>query len=372
MSRIISPVRPFSQFTPRIAAWPQKGTPYTECFYEALTKRGVSVIDGDLSIRWIMKHVKSIDYLHFHWPSFAYAYRNDLGKTFHALLKFLLFLAIAKINGKEILWTAHNLYPHDKGRWISTAIDAMVRHLITRIARIIFVHGPTARELLSAEFPHAKGKITVIDHGHFIHFYENQSNKLLARRKVELPVNTYVFLFIGICKKYKNIPELIRAFNQVTGDVMLLVAGNFPDESYLREITDMVKGQESRIRIVAKHIPDDELQFYLNACDAVVLPYSEILTSGAAMLAISFGRPVIAPDKGYLKDVIKQDCGILYKAEDPHGLVNALVEVQKVSFSERNIINHALTYDWERIADLVFKQIAKDYVIRQPLIKRMT
>lgn len=345
----------------RVAAFPRRGYPYTVCFYEALQKKGIEVLEGDSSIRWLTREVKNIDYFHFHWPSFAYAYRDNLKKTFHELVRYLLYLTIIKISGKKILWTAHNLYPHDKGRQVSIAIDIFVRHLITKITSIIFVHGLVAAKIVVGEFPRTRKKLVIINHGHWVNFYKNQASKELARQKLEVPADKFVFLFVGTCKRYKNIPALVKAFKQLSENVMLLIAGRFQEECYFKEITDSVQENEDRIRLVGQYIPDDDLQFYLNASDAVVLPYSEILTSGAAMLAISMGKPVIAPEKGYLKDVINSDCGLLYKPEDPNGLLNALREIQEKSFDEGIIIKHALAYDWDSIADRVCKELVENH-----------
>ena len=55
-------------------------------------------------------------------------------------------------------------------------------------------------------------------------------------------------------------------------------------------------------------VPDGEVQHYLLAADAVVLPFKEILTSGSAMLALSFGRPVVAPH-GWVTLLISSESG---------------------------------------------------------------
>ena len=343
----------------RIAAYPLHGEPYTECFYEALRKKGVAIADGKFSIRWLIKEVTAIDYFHLHWPSMWYAYRDDLRKTVHALIRMLVYLAIIRIKGKRIIWTAHNLYPHEKGGRVNAAINVAVRHALTQVATLVLVHGPAAAKIVAREFPASKRKLLTIDHGHFVNSYRNEMPKPLARKKLGIPDGDFVFLFIGKCRRYKNIHELIPAFRKISGAVRLLVVGKFHEESYRREIGEIVAEQDDRITMIPKHIADDDLQMYLNASDAVVLPYSEILTSGAAMLAISYGRPVIAPNTGYLTDVINSDCGLLYEGEDPNGLLEAMMEVQNKSFDEQRIIKHALTYDWDSIADIVYARIAE-------------
>ncbi|MEZ4597387.1 MAG: glycosyltransferase [Chloroflexota bacterium] len=48
------------------------------------------------------------------------------------------------------------------------------------------------------------------------------------------------------------------------------------------------------------NVPDDRMQVFLRAADVMVLPYRDVLTSGSAILAMTFGLPVVAPRIGCL------------------------------------------------------------------------
>ncbi|WP_242482112.1 glycosyltransferase, partial [Trichormus variabilis] len=72
-------------------------------------------------------------------------------------------------------------------------------------------------------------------------------------------------------------------------------------------MTDMLLQKidnEPNIKFIPGFVPSEKLQIYLNACDVVVFPYRDILTSGAVMLAMSFGRACIAPRKGCIAEVL--------------------------------------------------------------------
>ena len=81
---------------------------------------------------------------------------------------------------------------------------------------------------------------------------------------------------------------------------------------------------DPRISMQLRSIPDDEMQLYLRACDAVVLPFRDVLTSGSAILAMSFGRAVIAPRLGCLPETLSDDAAILYDPTAPDALRDAL------------------------------------------------
>ena len=73
---------------------------------------------------------------------------------------------------------------------------------------------------------------------------------------------------------------------------------------------------DRRIRLPLRFVPDDELQVWLRAADVVVLPFRDILTSGSAILALSFGRPVVAPALGCLPETVPT-AGVLYDPDAP-------------------------------------------------------
>ena len=68
------------------------------------------------------------------------------------------------------------------------------------------------------------------------------------------------------------------------------------------------------------------------------------------MLAISFGRPVIAPRLGHLQDVINPECGILYNPSDAEGLSRAMQHVQDYHFDDAVIRQHARSFEWRDAA----------------------
>jgi glycosyltransferase involved in cell wall biosynthesis len=62
----------------------------------------------------------------------------------------------------------------------------------------------------------------------------------------------------------------------------------------------------------------------LRASDIVVLPYRASLTSGALLLALSFGRPVIAAASPHVRETVGDDEAILVPAGDRVALARAL------------------------------------------------
>ncbi len=195
-------------------------------------------------------------------------------------------------------------------------------------------------------FPAVAGRTVLIDHGHYIGYYPDVVTRSAARLKLGIADNDFVFLFIGLCKPYKNVEGLISAFEQLGGEPVLVIAGKFPNSKYEATIRAAVARSRARIILHPGFVPDGDIQIYLHACDIVTAPYKEVLTSGTTMLAFSFGRPVIAPALGFLKDAVTEDSGLLYDASQLDGLENAMQSAMQAKFDESRIVEHAKAHDW--------------------------
>lgn len=333
-------------------AFPLRGDSYTDCLYPALTAAGVNVREGVFAGRWLLRNLHQVDYIHINWPSFFYGatYRSDALRGF-AL--FLFLLTLARWRGARILWTVHNLYPHDP--CVIPALNPLGRWILIRVGTRFFIHGPSALKDALREFPAMAARTTVIDHGNWIGYYANSVGRASARAKFGLRDGDFVFLFIGLCKPYKNLEELLDAFATLPDAAVLMIAGKFPDAEYQARITEAINRSpaRARIRLFAQFVANEELQFFLNAADAVVAPYVEVLTSGTAMLALSFGRPVVAPARGFLRDAITTECGSLYESDDPDGLHGAMLRVMHLRFDDQRIMQAAMCHDWRNAAQSI-------------------
>jgi glycosyltransferase involved in cell wall biosynthesis len=97
----------------------------------------------------------------------------------------------------------------------------------------------------------------------------------------------------------------------------LLIVGKPLNQKIAKEINSVV---DNRITTVLEFIPDDDIQIYMNAADVVILPYTDILTSGAAILAMSFGKPVIAPAVKCITETIDDKGGFVGSGSVSNGL----------------------------------------------------
>lgn len=328
----------------RVFAFPKTGIAYNESFYRAVEAAGVQVIEGVFSGRWLLRHLRSDDVAHFHWPAFAYGGAASPIALWMRFVRFISLLLLIRAKGVAICWTAHNLLPHDRAT--IAYVDLLARKVVIRLCSRIFVHGPSAAQLLKGLFPSCERKLVQIEHGHWIDYYPNYVSREDARRKLGVSPQTFVYLFIGLCKEYKNIEGLVEAFQAMSGDVALLIAGKFQNEAYRSKVEDLAR-KDGRVRLDPGFIADGDLQYYLSAADVVVAPYRDVLTSGTAMLALSFGRPLVSVAIAFLLDVITERSGILYDPSEPSALRRALQDAREKAFDPQTILSEARRFSWD-------------------------
>jgi glycosyltransferase involved in cell wall biosynthesis len=87
----------------------------------------------------------------------------------------------------------------------------------------------------------------------------------------------------------------------------------------------------------------------MNACDICVFPYREITTSSAALLALSFGRPLIVPAIGSFPELVTSETGILFDPSRPDALVSALEQAEQRSWCKTQILDFTQQFSWDKL-----------------------
>ncbi|UCD82055.1 MAG: glycosyltransferase, partial [Desulfobacterales bacterium] len=279
----------------KIALYPyqDKNNPFVRLLRAALEKQDIFIAETDrCNPIWLLRHRKEVHALHFHWIQSLYYDKTYLGTVF-GLLRFSINLLSARIMKYRIVWTVHNLFPH-QSRY--KRLDRLARKIIVFFSSAIVVHCDYARRL-AQKMLRIKKDITVIPHGHYADYYKTALDQQAARSLFELPSAAQIFLMIGRIEPYKGIVDLIRHFKDTHQDSLLVIAGQ-PSDSELANHILKQANNDRRIITILRRLDDEELAHLIAASDVVVVPFTNILTSGSVVAALSLGRPVITPRMG--------------------------------------------------------------------------
>ena len=328
--------------------------------YAGLLARALEKLDIHLELgkdaferEWLEKNRKDYDVLHLNWLDRFYR-MDDLKTTIKRYTIFAENLIYARSIGYRIIWTMHNLYPHERH---FPEVDHLGRLMVSQQADVVIAHCEYAADLARKMF-YRNHNLHVIPHGNFIDAYPSEVSREEGRKQLGIPPEAFVYLFFGNAKTYKGIEKLIDAFCELkeTDALLVLMMRQPGTNEYFDELEELAKG-DRRIRLfTSPYFPVSDFQIYLNSADVGVFPFSAVLTSGSAITALSFGLPVILPRLGCLPELIDDTMGLIYD-KDMHGLEEALSEIRKrdIKAAGRAALEGAKKLDWDNIASRIAK-----------------
>ncbi len=272
------------------------------------------------------------------------------------LLRSLLFLAVLaalRLRGVRLVWTAHNLQPHEMHhpRW-----GFVVYRCVARWSDRIIAHSRAARTQLEASYG-VLPQCVVIQHGSYIGLYGPPRDRAQSRAALGLPVHGRVLLNFGALRRYKGLEDLLAVFARLPEHERgtLLIAGAAKDGEYAAAIRQQAAAIGG-VRLELRYIPDDELPVYLAAADLVVLSYRSLLTSGILLWALSYARAVIAPAFGPVGELVREGHeGFLFTPGDQDALhaalARALAHPDLDALGQAGLVV-ARRFDWPAIAEM--------------------
>lgn len=321
----------------RVAFLPTYANPYQRLLAGGLAGHDVAVemVTGLPSAGWLRARRGELDILHLHWLDGLYMAR---WRTPWQVSAFVNRWRLARALGYRLVWTAHNVLPH---RPVAlTPVHVAIRRLVMAQADAVIAHCAAGRRELLARFPRS-GPVAVIPLGSYAGVYPTTAGRATARAALGLPESSFVYLALGNIAAYKGLERFAAAFRATAGDDdVAIIAGRNRDARLVRRL-QQAAGADPRLRLRAEFIPDQAMQPYLAAADVVVAPFERILTSSTVMVALSYGRPVIVPDLGCLPELVR-DAGLIYRADDPGGLADALRAIKRADRTAMSVTGLAI------------------------------
>ncbi len=326
--------------------------PYVRLLQEALSDAGIacSAADG-VSPRLASSWRGTVDVLHLHWLELLYA-SPQLPRSLRMLSAVLLGLFWAKAGECRLVYTVHNLNPHEQA---FPLLDRIAHRILFALADALHVHEEETALDVARHYGRRRG-VYVIPHGSYVGAYPDNCTRDEARERLDLPSGSFVYLFLGQIRRYKGIEDLVDAFGRL-GDAQshLVIAGNVHDPEYGAGLVRLTQGQ-TRIHTRFEYVADDQLQYFMNASDVLVLPYRDVTTSGAAVLGLSFGKPIIAPALSGFREWAANGRGIVYNPSEREGLLEGLTQARHLDTTEAG--NRA--FAWAR--EHTWQALAPDFV----------
>ena len=170
------------------------------------------------------------------------------------------------------------------------------------------------------------GNVNGIDTNYFTlkHFPQQKINEL--KEQYGIPLNSFVFIFVGRLVEDKGVNELVKAFSSLQkkySQIRLLLVGDYDDspEKLQAESLRMIKGLDT---IIEKGWQNDVRKF-MSISNTLILPSYREGFPNVVLQAGAMGLPSIVTDiNGSNEIIIEGKNGIIIPPKDSDALFKAM------------------------------------------------
>lgn len=309
----------------------------------------------DCSLFELMEKKPCHQIVHLHWLADFCDLKSGRRNAIKSCFVVIRNLYLLRLWGNKIVWTVHNTRSHNN---FFPRIEIFLRWLLSRLAHDILVMSEYGWHEFKQMYRRTN-RVHIIPHGNYIGSYPNQISRTDARHSLGITTGQKVLLFFGMVRHYKGIDILLSVFKQLENtDVLLIIAG-IPYDTDLCDEIKLAAEKDFRIRPKLQFIPNEDIQTYMNACDWVVLPYKKILNSASVLLASSYARPVIVPQRGAITELINDgEQGYCYKNDNDLAVaIDRALSTSGEKWQQMCKCSYrfAKKYDWSKIGQKLYQ-----------------
>lgn len=270
----------------------ERDNPYVNTLVSALKRNGLPIQHYDP-----VKVVSGAAAVHVHWPERVF--HNRLGKRFPFAAGFYAKQLIATLrstreSGGRVIWTAHNLAPHDGFSAGQQRVWSNLRRDFFELVTDVATLSESGSDGVIQALPELGGaRFHPVLHQHFVDVFDPLP-KHDFRAARHIPQDAIVFASVGYIKPYKRIVELITAFKNADIPNSFLVIAGRVQSSYRTQIIKTIESAPNII-VLDGAINNTNLANVLRASNASVFNFTGQFNSGALITSLSIGTPVISP-----------------------------------------------------------------------------
>lgn len=293
-------------------------------------KSGIKKILSYLGSLWRIykrcRHLKP-DVIHIQWLKI-----HGLDSKFYLYLK--------RKFGVKIVFTAHNILPHDTGEKYYKTYKNFYYHIDA-----VIVHDKNTQKEMCEKFNLPEKKVNVIPHGLILFKGNEKGIKEEGEKFVDkygIKENVIVFSSMGVQGWYKGTDVLLdiwannELFNK-NPNCALVIAGQSNDLDL-----SPISGVEN-VYIENGLLSDDLFNAIMCRTNVLLLPYRRISQSGVNMTAINFRIPVLVTEVGGLAEPLsKADIG------------------WSISSCNRKLLEEKMLYLLDNLDEVVRKKVNND------------
>ncbi len=201
----------------KVAFLPKDANPYQELLHAELRLQGVEVsyLDGPTGsqtlnllvrpVQLVWRRLRGTQVLHIHWvydfvPTWA---QSSVWGRRLAQAWFNGCLWVAHQARLRVVWTAHNVLPHEQ----VFADDIAARKTLARSASVVLAHSHATAEAVRDL---GASRVAVAPQGSYVDRYHDLPSRREARVRLGLPAESLVIAHVGALRPYKGTHRLLH------------------------------------------------------------------------------------------------------------------------------------------------------------------
>jgi len=265
---------------------------------------------------------------------------------------YLVICTCFAMRGKPIVFTVHNVLPHEKSlffKLFSRILFAFGNHFI--------VHSEKNRRQMISFYHLSSEKVSVIPHGSLDFHKRANIDKTKLKKDMGFDHKDKIILLFGAIRPYKGVDVALNAMPEIIKHVPeahLLVAGRLWEDWSPYESIIKALHIEANVRLHLQYIPSNEVYKYFEISDLALFPYRHFDSqSGAGATAASFCKPMIVSNVGGLPE-LATDNDLVVEPEDSNALSEKVIKYLKDPLLLETVASRAdqvsSRLDWTDIA----------------------
>jgi beta-1,4-mannosyltransferase len=284
----------------------------------------------------IARYFWRADVFYFNWI-------ENTGSTIsYAFLK--LFITAAKALGKKVVWTHHNIHPHNDDGYVGKKII----RLFARSSNHVVSHTKLSKKLLGLS--NSDSRLLY----HFHPFFSKPELFCEAQAKV------YDILIWGNMRRSKGIDSFMRYLldNNLLDKYSIKIIGKFESEGYFKDFMSLYKGK--KISIENRYADNSELIMLHRQAKFVFFPYtgSSVLNSGALITSIPYGACIIGPSNGVFTEI--GDAGFIKLYKDFDDVASYVDSYSEADIPDPHRVSKLCEENtWDAFASFIYDKLTK-------------
>jgi len=204
-----------------------------------------------------------------------------------------------------------------------------------------------------------KDKIDVIYQGVTDEFKQIDDNLRIKKTLQKLGINKPFFLYTGVWRYHKNIPNMIRAYKKVrelTGeDIQLVITGK--EDPWYPEVKELPSeiGVKDSVKLTGL-VDENELVDLYNAASIYIFPSFYEGFGLPPLEAMACGTPVAASDASCIPEVIGKGNAAFFNPKDYEEMAQVIHALYKDKAMQEELVRKGLIrvgeFSWQTMAEL--------------------